>query len=396
MTPTTTRTTSGLVKPGVYSVAETVPDGWSLTSISCPVADIVTATATVTLAPGAIVTCTFTNAKRGDLTIDKVVAAGSPVNNGDGTWTIIYDLTVKSESNIPEDYDLEDELAFGDGIVPTTAGVVSNNGVTVNGGWDGVGDTVVATGATMPALGTHTYTVTVTATIDDEMDVDAADCAVADGGFRNVGSIEFWSGTDTADACASLPVSDLEITKDAPFGEDFEPAVGPTQFDYDITVINLGPATAEDVVVEDELPTGLEFVSVTTSVGTCGFNTATRIVTCQLGDLAVADPPVAIEITVVIPVAYPITEGQTTITFINEATTSTITPESDLTNNEDDAETTVLVTLPDPPDDPEVPTLALTGAAIGFATQLGLSLLLVGIAFAGMSLRRRSGGRHVA
>jgi hypothetical protein len=80
----------------------------------------------------------------------------------------------------------------------------------------------------------------------------------------------------------------------------------------------------------------------------------------------------------------------------NVATTSTITPESDLTNNEDDAETVVLVTLPLPPEDPDLDTLALTGAAIGLATQLGLGLLAVGLAFATMSLRRRSTGRHVA
>jgi hypothetical protein len=81
------------------------------------------------------------------------------------------------------------------------------------------------------------------------------------------------------------------------------------------------------------------------------------------------------------------------------ATTSTVTPESDVTNNEDDAVTTVLVTLalpPEDPEDPELPTLALTGAAIGVGVQLSLSLLAVGIAFAAMSLRRRAGGRHAA
>jgi len=52
--------------------------------------------------------------------------------------------------------------------------------------------------------------------------------------------------------------------------------------------------------------------------------------------------------------------------------------------------------LPLPPEDPDLDTLALTGAAIGLATQLGLGLLAVGLAFATMSLRRRSTGRHVA
>jgi len=399
--------TTGAIAPGDYVVYETNKiEGWSFVDLVCtdpadddtdPVVD--GASATVHVGLGETVTCTFTNAQRGPLTFDKKVAASSPVNNGDGTWTITYDLTVTSESNVPEDYDLEDELDFGAGIVPVDEDVVSNNGVTVNAGWDGDADVIVATGATIPALGTHTYTVTVTAEIDDEIDPDAADCTVADGegsGFLNAGEIEFWSGTDDDDACAPLPVSDLEIVKDAPFSVDFEPAVGPTQFDYTIVVENLGPATAEDAVLEDPLPADLDFVSASGIDVTCGF--AVGVVTCDLGDLAVGETR-TITITVSIPVDYPLAEGETSFGIHNVATTSTITPESDLSNNEDDADTTVLVTLPLPPDDPEdpdLPTLALTGTAIGFATQLGLGLLAVGLAFAVTSLRRRTGGRHAA
>ncbi|GHF25160.1 DUF11 domain-containing protein [Pseudolysinimonas yzui] len=393
---------TGTIPPGDYEVSETSTlNGWVLTGLVCsdtadddtaPVVD--GATATVHVALGETVTCTFTNAQRGPLEFDKVVAGGFPVNNGDGTWTIEYDLTVTSTSNVPEDYDLEDELDFGAGIVPLTAGVVSNDGVTVNAGWDGDTDIVVTTGATIPALGTHTYTVTVTAEVDAELDPDAADCEVADGegsGFLNAGTIEFWSDTDTDDACAELPISDLEITKDAPFSVDFEPAVGPTEFDYTIVVENLGPETAQDAVLEDPIPAGLDFVSATGTGVTCGF--AAGVVTCELGDLGVGQTR-TVTITVSIPVDYPFDEEATSFQIDNVATTSTITPESDLTNNEDDAETTVLITLPLPPDEPDLPTLALTGAAIGAATQLGLSLLAVGVAFAVMALRRRPRGRH--
>jgi uncharacterized repeat protein (TIGR01451 family) len=398
---------TGAVAPGEYVVTETSDlADWSLVDLVCtdpagddtdPVVD--GASATVHVGLGETVTCTFTNAQRGPLTFDKVVAGGSPVNNGDGTWTIEYDLTVTSESNIPEDYDLEDELDFGAGIVPVTAEVTSDDGVTLNAGWDGVGDIVVATGATIPALGTHTYTVTVTAEVDAVLDPDAADCTVVDGegsGFLNAGSVEFWSGTDSDDACAELPISDLAITKGAPFSVDFEPAVGPTEFDYTIFVENLGPDTAHDVVLEDPLPADLDFVSATGTDAVCGF--AAGLVTCELGDLAVGDTR-TVTITVSIPVDYPLAEGETSFQIDNVATTSTVTPESDVTNNEDDAVTTVLVTLalpPEDPEDPELPTLALTGAAIGVGVQLSLSLLAVGIAFAAMSLRRRAGGRHAA
>jgi uncharacterized repeat protein (TIGR01451 family) len=392
------------VVPGDYTVTETAKSGWSLSDLECldgesnPVGTLDGATATVSIGAGETVTCTYENSQRGPLEFDKTVKSG-PTNNGDGTWTIEYTLKVTSSSNIAEDYDLEDELDFGDGIVPASASVTSANGVALESDWDGVDHLLIADDATIPALGTHTYTVTVTAEVPTEMDPDAADCQVADGegsGFLNAGSIEFWSGTDADDACAALPVSDLAITKDAEFGVDFEPADGPTEFDYDIVIENLGPATAEDVVLEDPLPAGLEFVEAVADIGTCGF--AVGVVTCELGDLGVNETR-TVTITVSIPVDYPIDESEPSFTIVNVATTSTITPESDLTNNEDDAETTVLVTLPDPPDDPEepeLPTLALTGAAIGVATQVGLSLLAVGFAFAAMSLRRRTSGRHVA
>jgi uncharacterized repeat protein (TIGR01451 family) len=397
---------TGTLAPGDYVVSEvSVPADWQLVQIVCtdPAGDdtdpvVAGASATVHVALGETVRCTFTNALRGPLTFDKTVTPDSLVNNGDGTWTVEYDLTVTSESNIPEDYDLDDEFDFGAGIVPTTATVTSHDGVDVENDWNGVTETRVATGATIPALGSHTYTVEVTVEVDAQLDPAAADCEVADAegsGLLNGGSIEFWNGTDDASDCIALPISDLTITKDAPFSVDFEPAVGPTAFDYTIVVENLGPATAEDVVLEDPLPADLDFVAVVTSAGTCGF--AAGVVTCELGDIAVEET-VTVTITVSIPVDYPLVEDQVSFQLDNVATTSTSTPESDLTNNEDDAVTTVLVTLaiPEDPDDPDLPTLALTGAAVGIGAQLSLALLGLGIAFAVASRRRRTVGRHVA
>jgi len=228
------------------------------------------------------------------------------------------------------------------------------------------------------------------------MDLAAADCTVADGegtGFLNAGSIEFWNGTDDDDACAPLPLADLEIVKDAPFSVDFEPEVGPTVFDYDIVVTNLGPATAEDVELEDPIPAGLEFVSATASLGSCGL--VANVVVCELGDLALGASR-TVTITVRIPVDYPLVEGEDSFTIDNVATTSTTTSETDLTNNDDDASTTVLVTLALPPDDPDLPTLAITGAALGMSAQLALTLLGAGAAGVVLALRRRPRGRHTA
>jgi len=63
---------SGWLEPGTYSVTELVPAGWALTGLTCDDGTTsTTATASITLAPGDVVTCTFTNSKRGSITVVK-------------------------------------------------------------------------------------------------------------------------------------------------------------------------------------------------------------------------------------------------------------------------------------------------------------------------------------
>lgn len=60
--------------PGTYTITEPVPAGWTLTALSCSAggsANLANATATVTLAAGQQVTCTFTNTRLGSITIVK-------------------------------------------------------------------------------------------------------------------------------------------------------------------------------------------------------------------------------------------------------------------------------------------------------------------------------------
>jgi CSLREA domain-containing protein len=70
--------------PGKYTSTETVPSGWTLTSIVCDDANsagnLTTKTATFTLDPGETVTCTFTNAKvtTGSITIVKDAVPNDP------------------------------------------------------------------------------------------------------------------------------------------------------------------------------------------------------------------------------------------------------------------------------------------------------------------------------
>jgi hypothetical protein len=62
------------VAPGTYAVTENVPTGWRLTSLTCTngsVTSVATATANVAVAAGEDVTCTFTDARQGTITITK-------------------------------------------------------------------------------------------------------------------------------------------------------------------------------------------------------------------------------------------------------------------------------------------------------------------------------------
>jgi uncharacterized cupredoxin-like copper-binding protein len=66
--------------PGNYSVSETVPSGWDLTSSPCvsSIGDTETAAA-LDLDPGETITCTFTNTKRGQIIVDKITnPSGDP------------------------------------------------------------------------------------------------------------------------------------------------------------------------------------------------------------------------------------------------------------------------------------------------------------------------------
>src|SRR3546814_4378433 len=72
--------------------------------------------------------------------IAKEISAG-PTPNGDGTWTITYDLVATNVGAAAGEYDLADELQFGDGIVIESADVVTVPvGVTDPAGWNGQGE----------------------------------------------------------------------------------------------------------------------------------------------------------------------------------------------------------------------------------------------------------------
>ncbi|WP_458404733.1 right-handed parallel beta-helix repeat-containing protein [Methanobrevibacter sp.] len=90
--------------------------------------------------------------------------------------------------------------------------------------------------------------------------------------------------------------------------------------EWNITVVNVGPHNATNVIVKDILPEGMELISYRVSVG--NFNEV--ISEWSIGTLE-KDTPVSLVL-----VTKVLIDG----TFVNIATVNTTTPESDYTNNE--------------------------------------------------------------
>ena len=84
---------SGDLNPGTYSVSEDVPAGWDLTSATC--SDL-SNPAAISLQAGETVTCTFTNRKRGMVTLHKLT---NGVDNNTMTWNFSLDGQGVSETD---------------------------------------------------------------------------------------------------------------------------------------------------------------------------------------------------------------------------------------------------------------------------------------------------------
>src|SRR5206468_3918605 len=123
------------LSPGAYSVSEAIPAGWVLTGLSCasslgtstftttapPVAGPGTATASITLAAGDTVTCTFTDTKRGQIVVDKVTSpSGDPTSfsfSTTGTGYASFSLTDAAAPNdqtlAPGSYSVSEAIPAG-------------------------------------------------------------------------------------------------------------------------------------------------------------------------------------------------------------------------------------------------------------------------------------------
>jgi uncharacterized repeat protein (TIGR01451 family) len=162
--------------------------------------------------------------------------------------------------------------------------------------------------------------------------------------------------------------ADLAITKAA----TVVPTVGQTGT-YTLAVTDLGPSTAHDVVVVDELPPLLLATSATGDGWTCTIAADKTSVSCARPTLAPGPPST---ITIKVSVGDP-GEG---VAVTNTATVSSPTPDPDLTNNSDSV-TVIPSRLLDASQVLETPLpLPKTGGNIRGLSAAADALLILGVA----------------
>jgi uncharacterized repeat protein (TIGR01451 family) len=161
--------------------------------------------------------------------------------------------------------------------------------------------------------------------------LESAPDTVVNTGVTNGGGETNTSNNSDTDTVPVVSNADVAIVKSV------TPTTTPPgkNVTYTLLVTNNGPSTAKDVKVADPLPAGMTFVSANPAA--CGL--AGTTVTCALGDLAKGQ-----SVTITVVSGIPLSLANKTKT--NEATVSSTTPDSDLTNNKDSA--TVKITAAPP------------------------------------------------
>lgn len=198
----------------------------------------------------------------GFVTVDKTISSG-PTPNGDGTWTIVYDIVAENVGAATAGYDLSDRLHYGEGIEILDAAVTTApDGVGTNPDWTGLGaddasENVVASGVELGEGGIHTYQVEVTVQMDEATIAPSAlECPAPgsgeNGGLANSTSLDSNGIVGTDDVCATLPLIGIDKTISdgpTPTGD------GTWTITYDLVATNTGQA-AGDYELADRLQYG--------------------------------------------------------------------------------------------------------------------------------------------
>jgi uncharacterized repeat protein (TIGR01451 family) len=131
------------------------------------------------------------------------------------------------------------------------------------------------------------------------------------------------------------PSADVQVTMTGPTS-----AAKGAQVTYQITVVNIGPDTAHNVVLTIPAASGATQLAITASQGSCAKPTK-RTISCSLGDLAMnGTAGAAVRIKVTAKIGATVTNTASAVSTVDTAGPATADP--DVSNNS--AVTTTLVT----------------------------------------------------
>lgn len=239
-----------------------------------------------------------------DLSIVKT-HAGTPIAGS--TYTYEYDVTNNGPSDTPS-------FTVGDTLNASLTFVSAGSSV----GCSAVGQVVTCTGGSLAVGDSESFTIVVSVSPSFPGGTILNTATVV----PPVGVTDSQPANNSSDDSTAIATeADLEIDKSHAVtfvaGEDGQ---------YQIVVTNNGPSDAQDVVVTDNLPAGLTFVSGTGTGWACS-NVASAI-SCSRNSLAAGATAPTITLTVHLVSSY-------IGSLVNAAIVSSTTDDTDPTNNDD-------------------------------------------------------------
>lgn len=167
---------------------------------------------------------------------------GTAVDNGDGTWTLPYTITVTNPSATTSVvYDLVDELDLPAGVTPTGPATVVAQPVPTEASWTGFApNTLLADDVTLagtPGVDQHVYQVQVVVEIG--ADQGGFRCP-SDGGLNNAATVESGNQSEEATGCVTVDPPTIVHDKTVVPGSVSQGADGRWTIQYRIDVDNTG------------------------------------------------------------------------------------------------------------------------------------------------------------